>query len=135
MTQYVACVFRPGDERSYTFHNDGEPVAPGDRVKIESKVGWQIVTVAEIVADKPAFPTKPILEKMPSRPPDFDKTSELTIEAMTLCLADAGDRPRPYKGEIKCPKCGGRLFYLAKATARGTIWGTCATPGCLQWMV
>lgn len=62
-------------------------------------------------------------------------TAGFVVEALAACLKDAGDRPRPFQGVIDCPKCGGHLHYLAKATARGTIWGTCATPGCISWMV
>lgn len=62
--QYVACVFREGDARSYTYHNDGEPVAVGDRVRIlDRKGGEQSVTVAALPAEMPPFPTKPIIGK------------------------------------------------------------------------
>lgn len=66
---------------------------------------------------------------------ELEKSAGFAIEALSACLKDVGDKPRPHRGEIVCPKCGGRLGYLAKATAPGTIWGTCATPNCLSWMV
>ena len=60
--QFVACVFREGDQRSYTYHNDGEPVAVGDRVRVtDRRGGEQTVTVAALVDQEPPFPTKPIL--------------------------------------------------------------------------
>lgn len=59
----------------------------------------------------------------------------LTLTALSQCLKDAGDKPRPYRGTIPCPKCGGTLHYLAKTSARGTIWGKCETADCLSWMV
>lgn len=60
--QFVAIVFRPGDLRTYTYHNDGEPVAVGDRVMIPGrKGGEQAVTVAALPAEAPQFPTKPII--------------------------------------------------------------------------
>jgi hypothetical protein len=71
----------------------------------------------------------------PAKLEALKKSAGLVVEALSLCLVDAGDRPRPYRGIIPCPKCGGDLHYLAKSTARGTIWGTCATPNCLTWMV
>lgn len=37
--QYVACKFRSEDARSYTYHNDGEPVAVGDLVKVADRSG------------------------------------------------------------------------------------------------
>ena len=59
--QFVAVKFRPGDARTYTYHNDGEPVAAGDEVKIADRNGdgWSRVTVAFISSEKPAFETKP----------------------------------------------------------------------------
>lgn len=59
----------------------------------------------------------------------------LVVEALSQCLKDAGDHPRPHQGIIRCPECGGDLHYLAKTSARGTIWGRCSTPNCLTWMV
>lgn len=59
--QFVACVFRPEDTRTYTFHNDGERLAVGDRAKVASG----IVTVRAILDLAPTFPTKPIIGKAP----------------------------------------------------------------------
>lgn len=63
---YVACTFRPGDARAYTYHWDGEPLAPGDEVKVTDKSGdgWKRVYVKEVDLPKPPYPTKPILEKI-----------------------------------------------------------------------
>ena len=72
---------------------------------------------------------------MTAKPPDFDERVGQVMTALVECLKDAEGHPRPHKGAITCPRCGGRLLYLAKATAKGTIWGTCATDGCLRWMV
>lgn len=57
------------------------------------------------------------------------------LEALSACLKDAADHPRPHRGVIPCPACGSDLHYLAKTSARGTIWGTCSKPNCLSWMV
>lgn len=48
--QFVACKFRPGDRRSYTYHWDGEPLAPGDEVKVPDKSGdgWSRVIVDSV---------------------------------------------------------------------------------------
>ena len=39
MTQFVATRFRPGEKRLYTFHNDGEPLQPGDFVNVKLRDG------------------------------------------------------------------------------------------------
>lgn len=65
----------------------------------------------------------------------FMKKVDHTMTALSICLKDASDKPRPHRGIIRCPACGGDLHYLAKTSARGTIWGQCSTPNCLQWMV
>lgn len=64
--QYVACKFRSGDARSYTYHNDGEPVSVGDTVKVEDRDGdgWKRVEVVSVSSQKPKFETKPILGKV-----------------------------------------------------------------------
>lgn len=60
--QYLAVEFKPGGRR-YTYANDGEPVAIGDLVKVETRGGIQVVTVAELVIEEPPFECKPILGK------------------------------------------------------------------------
>lgn len=64
--QYVVCKFREYDIRTYTYHNDGEPVQPGDYVKVADarSDGWKRVQVVSITSDTPSFPTKPILGKI-----------------------------------------------------------------------
>lgn len=61
--QFVACKFRETDTRSYTYHNDGEPVAVGDIVKVADRDGdgWKRVQVVDLSDEAPSFPTKPIL--------------------------------------------------------------------------
>lgn len=66
--QFVAVLFKPWDRRSYTYHNDGEPVAIGDEVIVETAKGQSIVTVSALPTEVPSFPTKPIIGKAP--PPD-----------------------------------------------------------------
>lgn len=61
--QFVACAFRPGDTRTYTYHFDGEPLAKGDRVVVSGKRGPSIVHVVSISDQKPLFETKPIVGK------------------------------------------------------------------------
>jgi hypothetical protein len=65
--QFVAVKFKTWDKRTYTYHNDGEPVAPGDQVKIKDRGGdgWSRVTVVEVTDEAPAFATKPILGLAP----------------------------------------------------------------------
>lgn len=68
--QYVAVKFWIGNKRTYTYHNDGEPVAAGDVVKIADRHGdgWSRVTVHEISHEKPPFDTKPILGRVEDDP-------------------------------------------------------------------
>lgn len=63
--QLVSVVFRPGDQRSYTYHNDGEPVAIGDRVIVETRKGNAKVTVSALPTEQPPFPTKSIVGLAP----------------------------------------------------------------------
>lgn len=78
--QYVACAFRPGDRRTYTYHNDGEPVAVGDEIKVADRNGdgRQRVTVMAIGDEKPKFETKPILGKAPPRDPEPETLDPIT---------------------------------------------------------
>lgn len=64
-TQYVAVKFRPTDRRTYTYHWNGEPLAPGDEVKVAERDGdgWKRVTVDSVSWANPTFATKPILGK------------------------------------------------------------------------
>lgn len=67
--QYIACTFRKGDSRSYTYHNDGPPVAVGDEVKVPDKGdGWKRVYVSAVGVPKPTkFETKAILGIAPPK--------------------------------------------------------------------
>jgi hypothetical protein len=60
--QYVDITFRPGG-RSYRYHNDGEPVAAGDKVRVAQRNddGWQAVDVIRVDHVAPGFKTNPIL--------------------------------------------------------------------------
>ena len=73
--QYVAVKFRPGDRRTYTYHNDGDPVAAGDEVKIADRHGngWSRVTVESVSDEKPPFDTKPILGRVEDVADKFSK--------------------------------------------------------------
>lgn len=67
MRRYVACKFRSTDNRSFTYHYDGEePLAVGDMVKVPDarSDGWKRVEVVSISDDAPPFDTKPILGKI-----------------------------------------------------------------------
>lgn len=69
MTQYVAVKFRQQDTRTYTYHNEGKPVAAGDRVMVDTRDGYQIVDVASVTDEKPPFATKAILGLAPKPKP------------------------------------------------------------------
>lgn len=72
--QYVAVKFRTDEARSYTYHNDGEPVGAGQQVKVPSRGAqpgsddWKRATVVEIGVPAPTkFETKGILGLAPLR--------------------------------------------------------------------
>ena len=66
MTKYVACKFREADTRTYTYTWDGEPLAPGDLVKVADNRsdGWKRVHVVSVSDEAPAFACKPILGRV-----------------------------------------------------------------------
>ena len=68
--KYVQCKFRREDTRSYTYTWDGEPLAPGDMVKVADarSDGWKRVEVVSISDEAPKFPCKPILGKLEPEP-------------------------------------------------------------------
>lgn len=66
--QYLVCRFSPNDKRTYTYHNDMEPVAAGDRVEVNTARGLSVVRVEAITNQAPNFPTKHIAG--PYRPDD-----------------------------------------------------------------
>jgi len=71
--QYVACKFRPADTRTYTYEWDGEPLAPGDMVKVADNrdpTAWKRVEVVTVGDEKPAFACKPILGKVTAEDTD-----------------------------------------------------------------
>lgn len=61
--QYVAIRFGGRSQRTYTYHNDGPPVAPGDQVRVDGRDGWQWVEVVSVSDEAPEFETKPILQQ------------------------------------------------------------------------
>lgn len=68
--QHVAVKFSDKSERTYTFHNDGPPVAPGDRVLIGAGKSTKTVVVHSVREPQPddeplGFETKPILGLAP----------------------------------------------------------------------
>jgi len=58
--QYVSVKFRPDHSRSYTFHNDGDPVKPGDKVVVATSHGTKTVIVDSVTDEAPRFATKPV---------------------------------------------------------------------------
>lgn len=63
--QFVAVKFNPEHSRTYTYHNDGPPVAPGDVVEIENRGNRKRVTVHQIETEEPRFPTAAIIGPAP----------------------------------------------------------------------
>lgn len=49
--QYVAVRFTPGDRRTYTYHNDGPPVAPGDTVTVATTREWPYHSLPWAIAE------------------------------------------------------------------------------------
>lgn len=73
--QFVAVRFNPWDRRNYTYHNDAEPVALGDKVIVDTARGKSIVEVVGL-PDPPSFETKPIVGKAPPGEEPADETTE-----------------------------------------------------------
>jgi hypothetical protein len=67
--QFVHCTIK-GGTRAYTYHNDGDPLAVGDPVTIETKHGFTTGEVAAVVEEAPPFPTKAVTKLEPK--PDTD---------------------------------------------------------------
>ncbi|ALC12518.1 hypothetical protein [Sphingopyxis sp. 113P3] len=91
MPQFVACKFRPDDQRSYTYVWDGEPLNVGDVVKVPDRSGdgWKRVHVASISNDAPPFECKPILGLAPEE-------DEPAPEPETAASALDGDDGLPF---------------------------------------
>lgn len=90
---YVACKFRPEDSRSYTYEWDGEPLAPGDMVKVPDRSGdgWKAVPVASITDVAPPFACKQILGRYnPDEVPEPPETvSDMLVAAGSRDPLDA----------------------------------------------
>lgn len=71
--QHVAVKFNDASERTYTFHNDGDPVVAGDWVLIQSGGKTKAVIVHSVRVpqdgDEPlGFETKGIMGLAPPKP-------------------------------------------------------------------
>lgn len=62
--QYVAVKFNPWDRRTYTYHNDGPPVAPGDHVRVDARGEPKTVIVESVTDRAPAFETEAVLGRI-----------------------------------------------------------------------
>lgn len=70
--QYISCGFRPDATKGYTYHNDGPPVAPGDRVVVESRNGGESKVTVLAVVDQPDIETNGILRLAEEPAPDAE---------------------------------------------------------------
>lgn len=63
---------------------------------------------------------------------------DLAVEARSECLVMAigiiREQKKP-RGIIACPKCYSGNLHFTVSTYNGHIWGQCAKPGCLSWMM
>lgn len=90
--QYIACQFGQSD-RAYTYHNDGEPLAIGDRVVVQNRSGESTLTVVVIHEDAPPFDTKPVLRKAEPLP---DLTADTLTPEAAKAFNEALDRKLPF---------------------------------------
>lgn len=91
--QFVACKFKSSDSRSYTYEWSGEPLAPGDFVKVADarSDGWKRVEVVSISDQAPPFACKPILGKI-----DPDAEILAKLEQETAGAVDPLDSPMQF---------------------------------------
>jgi hypothetical protein len=89
MPVFVACKFRSTDTRTYTYEWSGEPLAPGDFVKVADAKsdGWKRVEVIAISDTAPPFACKRILGKID---PDAEILGKMQDDPI-LSLADRDD--------------------------------------------
>lgn len=62
--QYITVRFAVNDWRTYTYHNDGAPVVPGDLVEVQTVHGIKHVVVVLAGFEQPPLQTKPIIGKV-----------------------------------------------------------------------
>lgn len=89
--QFAAVKFRPTDTRTYTYSWDGEPLAPGDEVKVPDNKsdGWKCVTVVSVTDEQPPFACKRILGRAPSLNEERDEK----LSDPPAAAPDFGDSP------------------------------------------
>jgi hypothetical protein len=62
MTQFVSVKFNPQDSRTYAYSHDGEAVAAGDLVEVDTpRDGLKTVLVTSVTDTAPAFKCKPVM--------------------------------------------------------------------------
>lgn len=88
MTKFIACTFKPGDTRTYTYTWHGPELFPGDRVKVPDNRsdGWKVVTVASIGDVAPPFACKAIIGRVEDTP--------AAAEPSDLDILDSADLDR-----------------------------------------
>jgi hypothetical protein len=66
--QFVGVKFKPGAQNEYTYHHDheGDPLAVGDLVVIDSRNGTVTLAVTSVRDVAPPFATKPITGRAPN---------------------------------------------------------------------
>ena len=67
--QYLRCTFKPGG-KIYVYHNDGEPVLPGQECKVadaRNPEAWSRIFVIDVMTEAPGFETRPILGPITSK--------------------------------------------------------------------
>jgi len=62
--QWVYVRFQKTDGRTYAYHNDGDPLAVGDRVEVATRDAVRNLPVERITFEDPGFVTKPIMRAM-----------------------------------------------------------------------
>ena len=83
--QFISCKFRTEDTRTFSYHNDGPPVAEGNVVLVPDKsgVGSKKVFVVTVDDPEPRYATKAIIDLHVAEEPAPDRLFDAAVAALS----------------------------------------------------